>query len=294
MLAKRANTAQFPDEGKECALICSDLSLALGGVEILASVNLEVAKGEVIGLVGPNGAGKTSLLNTINGVYRATSGSIEIFGNKTTAYRPHRVAALGVARTFQNGPASTDMTVADLALLGRHLRIQARALPYALGITALRQSERQERGRVLEALALLGLDTISSAFVVDLPFGKAKLADLARALCSEPQLLLLDEPVSGLDSKTRSEMVTTIRNICGKMRIATVIVEHDMGVVRQLADRIVVLSAGRVLLEGEPAEVLADPEVRRVFLGEQRRGQTSELRGQVGGNGVHGHESGQL
>lgn len=253
--------------GADDAVQCVDVGLRFGAVEVLRGVTLAVRGGEVLALVGPNGAGKTSLLNCINGVYRPARGAVWIHGTQTSRKRPHAIARHGVARTFQGGPAGTDMTVLDLALLGRHVVTRAPALAYGFGAASLLRLERRDRQHAMEVLDLLGLTQRASAFVADLSFGAAKLADLARALCSEPRVLLLDEPVSGLDSAARGEMVETIKRVRNQLDLTVVLVEHDMSVVRRLADRIAVLTDGQLLRLGEPDAVLADEEVSRAFLG---------------------------
>ena len=262
---------EFSTHSQPAAISCVDLSLQLAGLLVLSDVTLDIPAKRTLALVGPNGAGKTSLLNCINGVYAPSSGRVTILGRDTTRHRPHRIAALGVARTFQNGPARTDMTVLDLALLGRHTSMRHRVFSYAVGLTALRRVERAQRQVAEETLELLGIADSAHHYIADLSFGAAKLADLARALCAEPKVLLLDEPVSGLDSGGRTQMVDTIRRITGERQVTTVVVEHDMGVVRRLADRIAVLAEGQVLRVGAPDDVLSDPEVARVFLGDEGR-----------------------
>lgn len=249
------------------AVRCEGVGLRFGTVEVLRDVTFRVRRGEILALVGPNGAGKTSLLNCINGVYRPSSGTVSVHGTHTSGRRPHVIARHGVARTFQGGPAGTDMTVLELALLGRHVVTRAPALAYALGFAAIRRLERRDRESAMEVLDMLGLSDRADYYVADLSFGAAKLADLARALCSDPQVLLLDEPVSGLDSVARSDMVDTIKQISASLGPTVVLVEHDMSVVRRVADRVAVLTDGHVLRIGEPESVLADEEVARAFLG---------------------------
>lgn len=260
--AATAEAAPLPNE-----VHCDRVCLSFGSIEVLRDVTLAVHPGEVLALVGPNGAGKTSLLNCINGVYRPNSGSITIHGSRASGRRPHVIARQGVARTFQGGPASTDMTVLDLAMLGRHVVTRVPALAYGLGVAAVRRLERHDRAYAMDMLSLLGLSDRANAYVADLSFGAAKLADLARALCSRPTVLLLDEPVSGLDSAARSEMVDTIHRIRASLHPTVVLVEHDMSVVRRVADRLAVLTDGRVLRIGDPDSVLRDDEVARAFLG---------------------------
>lgn len=251
------------------AVCCDNVSLRFGNVEVLRHVTLGVRRGEVLALVGPNGAGKTSLLNCINGVYRPAEGSVSVHGTRTSGRRPHVIARHGVARTFQGGPAGTDMTVMDLALLGRHVVTRTPALVYGFGIASMRGLERRDREYAMGILDLLGLADRASDYVADLSFGAAKLADLARALCSRPRVLLLDEPVSGLDSAARGEMVETIQLVTAELRPTVVLVEHDMSVVRRVADRIAVLTDGQVLRVGDPDAVLAEEDVARAFLGQR-------------------------
>lgn len=267
------------DPRAEDAVRCDGVGLSFGTVEVLRDVTFGVRRGEILALVGPNGAGKTSLLNCINGVYRPSRGTVSVNGTRTSGRRPHVIARHGVARTFQGGPAGTDMTVLDLTLLGRHVITRAPALAYGLGIAAIRRLERHDSEHAMEVLDMLGLSDRADAYVADLSFGAAKLADLARALCSGPRVLLLDEPVSGLDSAARSEMVDTIKRVAASLEPTIVLVEHDMSVVRRVADRIAVLTDGHVLRIGEPESVLADEEVARAFLGRREPQESAPVLG---------------
>lgn len=245
----------------------SDLELRFGGMAVLQGVSAEVESREIIGLVGPNGAGKTSLLNCLNGVYRPTGGRIAVMGQRIDGRRVHDITRLGVARTFQGGPVLPEMSVVRYVMLGNHLRTRQGVVASALGIPVFSGEERGIRSAAHKALDFLGLGELALQRVGDLPYGQAKLIDLARALVSEPRILLLDEPASGLGDALRQHLAALLRNIRSELGITQVVVEHDMGVVQTSCDRVVVLDAGKVLATGEPKQVIDLPSVRDAFLG---------------------------
>ena len=252
------------------AVAVRDVSLRFGAVPVLDSVSLEVQPGETLGIVGPNGAGKTSLLNCISRIYPPTRGGIDVCGTSTDRLRPDQVAALGVARTFQIPSAFKDMTVQDQVLLGRH-RLQRRGFAaYALGIVKFDGYERRQRALAAEMLTFVGLDPATRARVGDLGYGSAKLVDLARALASEPRVLLLDEPAAGLTGEERERMTRMLIRLRDQRSITQVVIEHDMALIKRVCDRLVVLGAGRKLAEGTPAAVLELPHVVEAFVGRPR------------------------
>jgi branched-chain amino acid transport system ATP-binding protein len=233
------------------ALEVTGVSVTFGGVEALRDVSWSAATGECVGLVGPNGAGKSTLLNCVNRVVRPTSGSVSVLGRSVDRKRPHELARLGVARTFQSAENWRNVTVVDLVATGLHVKRVRRA-------AALRQA--------MEALDFVGLTSIARSWVRDIPYGHAKLVDLARALVVSPTLLLLDEPASGLSGDERVEMAALLRRIKDELHVTQVVVEHDMALVQECCDRIVVLSHGQVIGDGVPEVVLAQPDVVRELL----------------------------
>jgi ABC-type branched-subunit amino acid transport system ATPase component len=239
------------DEPRELALDVRGLGVSFGGVEALRDVTWSAARGECVGLVGPNGAGKSTLLNCVNRVVRPSTGEVTVLGRSAARLRPYELARLGVARTFQSAENWRDVTVVDLVATGLHVKRVRRA-------AALRQA--------MAALDFVGLTSIARSWVRDIPYGHAKLVDLARALVLEPTLLLLDEPASGLSGDERTAMTRLLQRIKHDLHTTQVIVEHDMAMVSECCDRIVVLSHGQVIGVGAPEVVLAQPNVVRELL----------------------------
>jgi branched-chain amino acid transport system ATP-binding protein len=249
------------------AISIKDLHLAFGSLTVLTGLSLDVLEGQTVGIVGPNGAGKTSLLNCINRVYAQQRGHIDLFGERIDRKRPDQVAELGLARTFQATTAFRDIKVADLVLLGRHVLMKPPFVSYFVGIPLLTGYEARERRRCMELIDFVGLANFAQRTVGELPYGLAKLTDLARALAMEPRVLLLDEPASGLGSEDRLKMAEMLRRVQSELKVTQVIVEHDMTLVYQVCDRVVVLKNGTTVADGPPAEVLTSPEAVEALLG---------------------------
>jgi ABC-type branched-subunit amino acid transport system ATPase component len=249
--ARAEPVATAPDEPREVALDVRGVGVSFGGVEALRDVTWSAARGECVGLVGPNGAGKSTLLNCVNRVVRPTSGTVTVLGKPAQRLRPYELAGLGVARTFQSAENWRDVTVVDLVATGLHVKRVRRA-------AALREA--------MAALDFVGLTAIARSWVRDIPYGHAKLVDLARALVLRPTLLLLDEPASGLSGDERVAMAELLRRIKHELHVTQVIVEHDMALVSGCCDRIVVLSHGQVIGDGAPEVVLAQENVVRELL----------------------------
>ena len=247
-----------------------ELSLSFGGLEVLSGVAFAVDGPELVALIGPNGAGKTSVLNCICGIYAPTRGSIRFKGQALAGLRPHRIAQLGIARTFQHGELVPHMSVVDNLLVARHARMRAGLIAQGLFSRRVRDEERAHRRAVEQVIEFVELERWRHADVAGLPFGLQKVVGFARALAMEPALLLLDEPSSGLNRDERENLARFILRVRIELGVPMIWVEHDMQMVSDLADRLVVLAHGRPLAEGAPDQVLSRPEVVEAYLG--RRG----------------------
>jgi ABC-type branched-subunit amino acid transport system ATPase component len=244
----------------------SGVSRRFGGVRAVDGVDLQVATGEVVALIGPNGAGKSTLFDVISGVTPASAGTVAV-ADTMVAGRPHRVAAARAARTFQNLEIFGSMTVLQNVMVGRHLRSRAGMLAAAVVLPA-RAEEAAVEASARGLLDLLGLAEVADAPAGELPFGRQRLVEIARALATEPDLLLLDEPMAGLSAAERAGLVRLLRRLrAGGMAI--LLVEHDVDAVMALADRVVVLDEGRVIAAGAPAQVRKDPAVVSAYLGDE-------------------------
>jgi len=249
---------------EEALLRVSDLTLRFGGITALAGLDLEIREGETLAVIGPNGSGKTSLFNCVTGLYRPTSGAIALRGESLLGLSPDRVTARGVARTFQNLRLFFNMTVLDNLLLGRHLHFRKSLWAAVL---RLRGEEIRHRERCEEIIELLDLEAWRHARVGSCAFGVQKRVELGRALATEPKLLLLDEPVSGLNAEEKDEVSYWIHEVRGRFGVTVLLVEHDLRVASRLAGRMVVLDRGEKLTEGTPGEVQKHPGVIRAYLG---------------------------
>jgi branched-chain amino acid transport system ATP-binding protein len=242
--------------------------LRLGGVAALSEVSFEVQPGELFAVIGPNGAGKTSLLNVCSRVYQPVLGKITFNGRDLLHLKTHQVARAGIARTFQNLGQFPLHTVLDYMLLGRHTRMRSGVLLGGLYLGLTRNEEKKNRAYCLKLLNLLGLARYQSYPLGSLPYGLQKRTDLARALAMEPRLLLLDEPVAGMGLEESEDIAAAILDIKEQLGITQILVEHDMAMVMGIADRVLVLDFGRVIAQGLPTEIQANPEVIKAYLGE--------------------------
>ena len=244
-----------------------DISLSFGGVKALSGVTFDVRKGEIRAIIGPNGAGKSSMLNVINGVYTPQQGTVRFRGEARRGMNPQRAAAQGVARTFQNIALFKGMTVLDNIMTGRNLKMRATLLEQAIYLGRNQREELQHRAKVEEIIDFLQIEHIRKTPVGRLPYGLQKRVELARALASEPILLLLDEPMAGMNVEEKQDMCRFILDVNEEFGTTIVLIEHDMGVVMDISDRIVVLDYGRKIADGFPEEVRSNQAVIDAYLG---------------------------
>jgi len=253
----------------EVVLAIDDISLAFGGVKALSEVSFDVRAREIRAIIGPNGAGKSSMLNVINGVYHPQQGSITFKGVRRRQMRPHEAARQGIARTFQNIALFKGMTVLDNIMTGRNLKMHAGFLAQALWIGPARNEEMEHRRAVEHIIDFLQIEAIRKTPVGRLPYGMQKRVELARALAAEPAMLLLDEPMAGMNVEEKEDMCRFILDVNDEFGTTIVLIEHDMGVVMDLSDRVVVLDYGRKIGDGTPDEVRNNQAVIDAYLGVQ-------------------------
>ena len=254
----------------EPILTADEISLAFGGITALNAISLEIRRHEILAMIGPNGAGKTSMLNVINGFYHPQAGTITWKGETRGHMRPYHAASQGIARTFQNVALFKGMTTLDNIMTGRLLRMRRNFLWQMVYFGPAEREELEHRAHAERIIDFLEIQTIRKTPVGRLPYGLQKRVELGRALAMEPELLLLDEPMAGMNVEEKEDMCRFILDVNDEFGTTIALIEHDMGVVMDISDRVVVLDYGRKIADGPPDEVRTSPEVIAAYLGEQR------------------------
>lgn len=264
----RAEEAKAQEKGRRI-LEAKGVSLHFGGLQVLTKVDLHVEDGEILAIIGPNGAGKTSLLNCINGFYRPQRGSIHFQGRPIHRLKPHQIAKMGIARTFQNIELYTGLNVLENLMAARHIHMRRGAIAGALFFGPARREEIRHREVVEDIIDFLELEPVRKKIVVTLPYGVRKRVELGRALAMDPSLLLLDEPMAGMNLEEKEDMARFILDVSELKSMPMIIVEHDMEVIMDIAHRAVVLDFGNKIAEGPPREIVRNPRVIQAYLGEE-------------------------
>lgn len=248
-----------------------DISLSFGGIKALQHISFEVREGDILSVIGPNGAGKTSLINSINGFYKPQSGRVLLDGQDITRMPPYKRAQRGISRTFQNIALYTNMTALDNLMAARHLHMKSNMLTGGLFLGAAQREEIEHRVVVEEIIEFLEMEAIRKSIVGTLSYGLRKRVELGRALALEPTLLLLDEPMAGMNQEEKEDMARYILDIHEQRGTTILLIEHDVGLVMDISDHIVALDFGQKIAEGTPEEISRNEDVIRAYLGQEQK-----------------------
>jgi branched-chain amino acid transport system ATP-binding protein len=246
-----------------------NMSHFFGGLKAVSDYNLSLDPGQIIGLIGPNGAGKTTIFNLITGIYKPTQGQVRMAGDDIVGRKPNQVAALGLARTFQEMRLWRHMTVIDHILMARYAKLTYGLMGAIFDTAGRRREESQSRELAMEYLAMFGVEAFADQLVVNLPYGVQRRVEMARAMVTEPKILLLDEPTVGMTPDELMDMIDVVRKAHERFNLAIFLIEHRLRVVRELCQHVQALVFGQVLVEGEPDEVQNHPKVIEAYLGDQ-------------------------
>lgn len=246
----------------------TSLGISFGGLRAVDELSMKIEKGGLVGLIGPNGAGKTTAFNMLTGVYRPTDGGIRLDGQNLIGKKPHEICKLGVARTFQNIRLFSQLSVLDNVKTGLHNQITYSFAKSMFHLGSYRKKEKQMDEKALELLRVFDLDGVADYKAANLPYGKQRKLEIARALATNPKLLLLDEPAAGMNPNETEELMETIEIVRKRFGVTVLLIEHDMKLVSGICEYLYVLNFGRLLAEGTPKEVLSNPEVVKAYLGE--------------------------
>ncbi|MCX7695871.1 MAG: ABC transporter ATP-binding protein [Caloramator sp.] len=249
------------------ALNFKDITIAFGGLKAIDSLSFDVKEGEIVGIIGPNGAGKTTLFNIISRFYKQDTGKIEVFSEDASSLKPHDVINKGIVRTFQNVELFKHMTVLDNLLVGQHRHLSYNIFSSLIMTKKVKKIEEDAKKKAFEILTILGIENYAYYYPINLPYGIQKKVELARALVSNPKILILDEPAAGMNDTETIDLSNKLRELKEKFKLTIIVIEHHMPFVMNICDRVVVLNFGKKIAEGTPDEIKSNPLVIEAYLG---------------------------